>query len=52
MLYLLLQGRSEGFGWEPNITMELPLMFFVFVFGVFLTWLIQRMTGGFDKRGD
>lgn len=52
MLFLLLQGRSEGFGWEPNITMELPLMLAMFFLGVFLTWVIQKMTGGFDKRGD
>ncbi len=39
-------------GFEPNITLELPLMIVVFFFGTFLTWLIQKFTGGFDKRGD
>lgn len=37
---------------EPNITLELPMMMFVFLLGVFLTWLIQKFTGGSDKRGD
>ncbi len=38
--------------WEANITVELPLMFGMVVAGIFLIWLIQKMTGGFDKRGD
>ncbi|MCA1668891.1 MAG: hypothetical protein LC793_16150 [Thermomicrobia bacterium] len=38
--------------WEANITVELPLMFGMVVIGIALIWLIQKLTGGFDKRGD
>jgi len=38
--------------WEANITVELPLMFGMVVVGIALIWLIQKLTGGFDKRGD
>ena len=38
--------------WEANITVELPLMFGMVVIGIALIWLIQKITGGFDKRGD
>jgi hypothetical protein len=38
--------------WEANITVELPLMFFMVVIGIAIIWLIQKLTGGFDKRGD
>ncbi|MGI8857378.1 MAG: hypothetical protein ACR2JW_16675 [Thermomicrobiales bacterium] len=38
--------------WEANITVELPLMFGMVVVGIALIWLIQKITGGFDKRGD
>jgi hypothetical protein len=38
--------------WEANITVELPLMFGMVVVGIILIWLIQKLTGGFDKRGD
>jgi hypothetical protein len=38
--------------WEANITVELPLMFGMVVVGIVLIWLIQKLTGGYDKRGD
>lgn len=38
--------------WEANITVELPLMVGMVLIGIVLIWLIQRMTGGYDKRGD
>jgi len=38
--------------WEANITVELVLMLFMVFVGIFLIWLIQKMTGGYDKRGD
>ncbi len=38
--------------WEANITVELPLMFGMVVVGIFFIWLIQKLTGGSDKRGD
>lgn len=38
--------------WEANITVELPLMFGMVVVGIVLIWLIQKITGGYDKRGD
>ncbi len=38
--------------WEANITLELPLMIFMVLIGIFLIWLIQKLTGGYDKRGD
>lgn len=38
--------------WEANITVELPLMFGMVVIGIVLIWLIQKLTGGYDKRGD
>ncbi len=49
---MLLTDILASIGFEPNITLELPMMFLLFVLGVFLTWLIQKFTGGFDKRGD
>lgn len=48
----MLMTFVASLGFEPNITLELPLMVFVFLFGVFIIWLIQKFTGGFDKRGD
>jgi hypothetical protein len=38
--------------WEANISVELPLMFGMVVVGIALIWLIQKLTGGYDKRGD
>ncbi len=38
--------------WEANISVELPLMFGMVVVGIVLIWLIQKLTGGYDKRGD
>lgn len=38
--------------WEANITVELPLMFGMVVVGIAIIWIIQKFTGGFDKRGD
>jgi hypothetical protein len=38
--------------WEANISVELPLMFGMVVVGIAIIWLIQKWTGGFDKRGD
>lgn len=38
--------------WEANITVELPLMVGMVFVGIMLIWLVQRLTGGYDKRGD
>jgi len=38
--------------WEANITVELILMLLMVFIGIFLIWLIQKFTGGYDKRGD
>lgn len=38
--------------WEANITLELPLMVVMVLVGIALIWLIQKFTGGYDKRGD
>jgi hypothetical protein len=38
--------------WEANISVELPLMFGMVVVGIAIIWLIQKFTGGYDKRGD
>jgi len=38
--------------WEANITVELPLMIGMVIVGIVFIWLIQKLTGGSDKRGD
>ena len=48
----MLSALTSLAAWEANITVELPLMFGMVVVGIVLIWLIQKLTGGFDKRGD
>ena len=45
-------GLTTLASWEANITLELPLMIVMVLVGIFLIWLIQKLTGGYDKRGD
>ncbi|MDQ6604263.1 MAG: hypothetical protein M3176_03805 [Chloroflexota bacterium] len=48
----MLDALTAFAAWEANITVELPLMFGMVVVGIFFIWLIQKFTGGSDKRGD
>jgi hypothetical protein len=48
----MLSALTSLAAWEANITVELPLMFGMVVVGIVLIWLIQKLTGGYDKRGD
>jgi len=49
---MMIDALISFAAWEANITVELPLMFGMVVVGIFFIWLIQRMTGGSDKRND
>jgi hypothetical protein len=49
---MMLSALTVLADWEANITVELPLMFGMVVVGILLIWLIQKLTGGYDKRGD
>jgi hypothetical protein len=48
----MIAALTSFAAWEAYITVDLPLMFGMVVVGIVLIWLIQKLTGGYDKRGD